>query len=119
MTESKSGKLRRKFRILVAPLDWGLGHATRCIAIIKALLLQDCEVWIAGESMQEALLHSEFPSLPFLRIAGYRIRYSRSAKGFFWSILFQIPRIVFAIGKEHRWLKKAIKEHGFDVVISD
>ena len=23
--------------ILVAPLNWGLGHATRCIPIIKAL----------------------------------------------------------------------------------
>ena len=48
MTEGKDEKLRRKFRILVAPLDWGLGHATRCIPIIKELLGNDCDVWLAG-----------------------------------------------------------------------
>ena len=26
-----------KKNILIAPLNWGLGHATRCIPIIKAL----------------------------------------------------------------------------------
>ena len=55
MTEGKDEKLRRKFRILVAPLDWGLGHATRCIPIIKELLGNDCDVWLAGEGPQEAL----------------------------------------------------------------
>ena len=55
MTEGKDGKLRRKSRILVAPLDWGLGHATRCIPIIKELLGNDCDVWLAGEGPQEDL----------------------------------------------------------------
>ena len=31
-------------KILVAPLDWGLGHATRCIPIINELVRQDCTV---------------------------------------------------------------------------
>ena len=65
MTEGKDGKLLRKFRILVAPLDWGLGHATRCIPIIKELVGNDCDVWLAGEGPQEALLRSEFSHLPF------------------------------------------------------
>jgi uncharacterized protein (TIGR00661 family) len=119
MTEGKDGKLRRKFRILVVPLDWGLGHATRCIPIIKALLAQDCDVWLAGEGMQEALLRSEFPSLPYLSVSGYRVQYSRSAGRLFWSIFLQIPKIIVAISKEHKWLRKAIKEHDFDAVISD
>ena len=50
MTEGKIGKLRRKFRVLVAPLDWGLGHATRCVPIVRELLENDCEVWLAGET---------------------------------------------------------------------
>jgi hypothetical protein len=25
-------------KVLIAPLDWGLGHATRCIPVITALL---------------------------------------------------------------------------------
>jgi len=119
MTEGKIGKLRRKFRVLVAPLDWGLGHATRCVPIVRELLENDCEVWLAGEGMQENLLRSEFPSLPFLPLNGYRVQYARSSVGFFPSVLFQIPKILIAIGQEHKWLRGAIKEHEFDAVISD
>ena len=74
MTEGKNEKLRSKIRILVAPLDWGLGHATRCVPIIKELLENDCDVWLAGEGPQEILLRSEFPHLSFLSLAGLTCR---------------------------------------------
>ena len=112
-------EMLRKYRILVAPLDWGLGHATRCIPVIKELLANDCEVWLAGEGMQEALLRTEFPELPFLSLEGYRIRYPRSSSGFFLKIFLQIPTIISAITKEHRWLKKMVRSHEMDAVISD
>jgi UDP-N-acetylglucosamine transferase subunit ALG13 len=119
MTEDKDEKLRRKFRILVAPLDWGLGHATRCIPIIKELLGNDCDVWLAGEGPQEALLRSEFPRLPFLSLAGYNIEYSRTPRGLLLKLLLQTPRVISSIRAEHRWLNKTIKVHRFDAVISD
>ena len=34
---------QQKKRILVAPLNWGLGHATRCIPIINALIAEGFE----------------------------------------------------------------------------
>ncbi|HRF24821.1 MAG TPA: hypothetical protein PLR98_11680, partial [Chitinophagaceae bacterium] len=77
MSEKKSGKLR----ILVAPLDWGLGHATRCIPVIHTLLAQDCDVWLAGEGAQKTLLQQEFPQLPFLDLEGYRVKYAKTALG--------------------------------------
>ena len=64
-------------KLLLAPLDWGLGHATRCVPIIRDLLNSDCEVWLAGEGAQEKLLREEFPLLPFLPLKGYRIKYSK------------------------------------------
>ncbi len=109
----------RKYRILVAPLDWGLGHATRCIPVIKELLAKDCEVWIAAEGVQETLLKNEFPYLPFLELSGYRIQYSSWSHGFLFRILMQIPKISAAINREHKWLKKMITMHKFDAVISD
>jgi uncharacterized protein (TIGR00661 family) len=112
-------EMLRKYRILVVPLDWGLGHATRCIPIIKELLANDCEVLLAGEGMQEALLRAEFPDLPFLPLDGYRIRYPRSSWGFFLKISLQIPKIISAIRKEHSWLKKMVRSHEIDAVISD
>ena len=111
--------MMRKYRILVAPLDWGLGHATRCIPVIKELLANDCEVWIAGEGVQEALLKTEFPDLPFLQLGGYRIKYSKRSAGFLFKMLAQIPRIIYTIRREHKWLKKMIRSHQFDAVISD
>jgi hypothetical protein len=67
------GKITGKPRILVVPLDWGLGHATRCIPLIRELLYQGAEPWLAGEGAQEELLKAEFPQLPFLHLPGYRI----------------------------------------------
>ncbi len=108
-----------KPRILVAPLDWGLGHATRCIPIIRQLLTQNCEVWLAGEGAQEELLKTEFPGLPFLFLPGYRIRYAKTARGLIWKMLQQGLKMQRAIKAEHRWLKKMETAYGFDAVISD
>ncbi|HEY6504423.1 MAG TPA: glycosyltransferase [Chitinophagaceae bacterium] len=109
----------RKIRILVAPLDWGLGHATRCIPVIYGLLKQECEVWIAAEDPQKALLEQEFPELNFLPLPGYRIRYGRSAVGMLWSMFSQAGKIRHAIRQENIWLKRMVDEHRFDAVISD
>lgn len=109
----------RKLRILVAPLDWGLGHATRCIPIIKELLKQECEVWLAGEGHQQQLLQQEFPELSFLGLSGYKIKYSGSAMGMVAGIIRQTKNILSAIKKENTWLKEQVKEYEFDAVISD
>ena len=106
-------------KLLVAPLDWGLGHATRCIPLIKGLLAQECTVWLAGEGAQEILLRKEFPSLPFLYLPGYRVRYARTGRGLLWRMLMQGPGIRQTIEYENNWLKKKAEEHGFDAIISD
>ena len=104
-------------KLLVAPLDWGLGHATRCVPVIRDLLNNDCEVWLAGEKAQEKLLREEFPSLPFLPLKGYRIKYGKS--GLTGKILLQVPSILRSIKEENKWLKQQVSNHGFDAVISD
>ena len=109
----------RKPRILVAPLDWGLGHATRCIPVIYELLRLDCDVWLAGEGIQEALLKEEFPGLSFLPLPGYHVHYGRSAAGMLWNLVRQSGKILRAIKDENNWLKKMVGEYGFDAVISD
>ena len=46
--------------ILVAPLNWGLGHATRCIPIIKELENQGFNPIIASDGVALALLKKNF-----------------------------------------------------------
>ena len=119
MNQPFSEKNGGKPRILVAPLDWGLGHATRCIPIVRELLAQDCDVWLAGEGAQEQLLKTEFPDLPFLELPGYRIHYAKTAKGLIWKMIQQGPKLRRAILYEHQWLKKMVAQHHIDAVISD
>jgi uncharacterized protein (TIGR00661 family) len=119
MIDGPQVKNRRKLRILVAPLDWGLGHATRCIPVIYELLKHDVEVWLAGEKGQEILLKTEFPELPFLSLEGYRIRYGASRAGLLRAIFFQLPRIFKMIRRENKWLKEIVNTYQFDAVISD
>ncbi len=115
----KINNIPTRLRILVAPLEWGLGHATRCIPIINQLLNQNCEVLIAAEGGTFYLLKHEFPGLTFLSLTGYRVKYSRKKYFLPWKIVTQLPKIIFAIYKEHQWLRKIVRENKIDAVISD
>ena len=109
--------MKEKKRILICPLDWGLGHATRCIQIIDELLLQNHTVIIAASGPPLALLKQEFPNLDFVEFEGYSIRYGKHFLTL--RLLLQIPKIVFGIISEHLQLKKICKRLQIDVVISD
>ncbi len=106
-------------KILIVPLDWGLGHATRDIPIIHELLNAGCEVLIAAEGKHAALLAQEFPQLTLLPLRGYRIQYAQKGKFFGIKIIQQIPKIISAIRHEQRWLRELVKTHQIDAVISD
>ena len=114
--------IKGKFNIqtvLVAPLDWGLGHATRCIPIVKALLLKDCKVFIACNALQKKIFEQEFTKNEFLPLEGYNITYARHPKLLALSILKQLPSIASSIKQENSWLQKIIDTHQIDLVISD
>lgn len=66
-----------KKKILVAPLNWGLGHATRCIPIINALIQQNFIPIIASDGIALELLRKEFPSLEHVELPSYNINYSK------------------------------------------
>ena len=106
-------------RILIAPLDWGLGHATRCVPIIKHLLLQNCTVFIGAEGSSAKLLKSEFPNITILPLKGYEVKYSKNRFSFLWKIITQLPRILNIIHFEKKWVDDAIKTHDINGVISD
>ncbi len=106
-------------RVLVAPLDWGLGHATRCIPIIYALQEQNFEVIIAADGAVKNLLKTEFPDVVFTHLKGYKIRYSSKAGLLPLRLLVQFPRLLSRVFFEHLWLKKIIKEYQINLVISD
>ena len=66
--------------ILIAPLDWGLGHATRCVPLIEQLLLRGHQVFTCGNKDSEVIFKEHFPSLQHITISGYNVRYSKGNK---------------------------------------
>lgn len=75
-------------QVLVSPLDWGLGHATRCIPIIKTLTAHGLTVILASGGPQMTLLKDEFPGLEMVEIPGYGIRYSSKKGGWSGALYF-------------------------------
>jgi len=105
-------------RVLIAPLDWGLGHATRCIPLINELIKRNCEVLVAGDGDSLLLLKQEFPQLTFLSLPGYRPTYS-TTQGMAWSMARQLTKFRRTIREEHACIDRYVKAYGLDFVISD
>ena len=105
-------------RVLVAPLDWGLGHATRCIPVIREFLDRGCEVQIASSGMALTLLRGEFPALKFHELASYGATYSARIP-FLLKIFFQLPKFLWAIRKEQVATERIRGAEKIDLIISD
>ncbi len=109
--------MKKVKNVLVCPLDWGLGHATRCIPVINELLNQNANVLIAGDGDGLELLKKEFPQLTFLFLKGYRAKYQSGNMAL--AMLKQLPRFLATIVREYFQIKKIIRQHNIDIVISD
>ncbi len=103
---------------MIAPLDWGLGHATRCIPIIREFLTRDCNVLIATSGGALQLLKLEFPELVFFEIASYRAEYATNNR-LLIKLFFQSFKFISAIRAEHAQLRQIIKDNNTNLIVSD
>ena len=106
-------------RILVAPLNWGLGHATRCIPIIESLLEQDFEPVLASDGQALELLKKEFPQLHSLELPSYNIRYTKKGNLLALGLLVQSQKIQRVAAREQKLANELVDELKLDGIISD
>lgn len=106
-------------RILIAPLDWGMGHTTRCVPIIQYLKKQGHQIILAGNKQQINWFKKSIDFVEYVDLEGYNIRYAASRFWFIPRLMLQIPNIFKTIKKEHLWLQQIIDEKQIDLVISD
>lgn len=106
-------------KVLVSPLDWGIGHATRMVPVIRELMRQGADVHLAAGGLSFAFLQGEFPELTFHDLPGYPITYPASANGMAVKMLRQMPAFMKSVKREHALLDKLIAEKDIDGVISD
>jgi len=104
--------------IIVAPLDWGLGHATRCIPIIRELLKTNkCIIATSGRAYE--LLKQEFPELDIEEIPAYNIAYGKSKLSTFMKLVLQIPKSLIVKNKESKLANTLVQKYQADIIISD
>lgn len=107
-----------KKNILICPLDWGLGHATRCVPIIKALSEQGHKAIIAADLEPLAFLQKEFPEAEFIKFPGFKPTYSKGNSQVF-KMLSSSPGAIRDFRRDHQTVESIVKNYGIDAIISD
>lgn len=108
-----------KKTIMVAPLHWGLGHATRCIPIIRELLAHNFSVLLASDGAALMLLQKEFPELEAIKLPSYNIKYPKNGIFFKWKMFVQFPKIQKTIASEREIVEQLVSENKIQGIISD
>lgn len=105
-------------RILIVPLNWGLGHATRCIPVIRQCLKKGAEVVLGGTGESLQLLHQHFPELTTVELAPLRLRYSKGQSQV-WAMLCALPQILRFARRNRKRVGSLAREMDIDLIISD
>ncbi len=93
--------------VLFAVLNWGIGHASRSVPLIRALQNKGIPVILASDGVAADLLRIEFPGQIIHELPTYTIRYSR--QNMYWNVLRSLWIILSAIWAEQRWIRAIIR----------
>lgn len=103
---------------LICPLDWGIGHATRCVPVISKLIEMGFEIVVAAYGRPLEFIRKEYPGMQVIEFPGVRIQYPRSDR-FMLKMAGMMPALLYGIRKEHRFLKQTAEKCGATLIISD
>jgi hypothetical protein len=110
--------LNKGYNILICPMEWGLGHAARMIPIAGKLLEMNNNIFIGSGEGHFSLFRNELTGLSYIKFTGFKPGYSRFLPQYIF-LLLKTPLLLYHIIAEHFRLKKIIREHDIDIVISD
>ena len=105
-------------KILIAPLNWGLGHAARCVPLIRNYLSKGNEVVLGGDGDSLLLLRRTFPDLRVVDLPSLELRYDDDPqqRSFYWRAIPLLIRFTLA---DRYYLRQVLAREKFDMVISD
>ena len=103
-------------KILIAPLNWGLGHATRCLPIIDELSVRN-ELIIGSDGLALEWIQHQRPALSYVTLPSYTFRYDSSRM---WLNALRFgPNVISAIRQETEIIKEIVDQKNIDLIISD
>lgn len=103
---------------LICPLDWGIGHATRCVPVISKLSELGYDVVVAASSRPLEFIRKEYPDISVIDFPGVNISYPENNEMAIKMFMF-LPKLIYGIWREHRALKKIALQSGATLIISD
>lgn len=99
-------------------MDWGLGHATRCMPLIDSLIMQQHDIMLAGSGTSLQFLRDAYPTLEVVELPAYDIYYPEGTNASF-QVLLQTPKVLRAIKKERSVIAEKYAVYKWDYIISD
>ena len=106
--------MQHKKTILVAALNWGLGHASRCVPLINSLLKNGYNVLIGSDGAALQLLRKEFPELPFVELSSYDVEYPKNGLFFKLKLMRSLPVMKRAISSEQKQIEQLVNDGRID-----
>ena len=104
--------------ILICPLNWGLGHASRDIPIIRRLICEGFRIIVAADYPIIKLIKSEFPDIETEYFPGLQITYS-SKNSQVTHLLKQLPSAFKWVSREKKHTALLVKKYNPVCIISD
>ncbi|MCF8238083.1 MAG: hypothetical protein K9I85_08000 [Saprospiraceae bacterium] len=103
--------------VLFAVLNWGMGHASRSVPLIRAFQEKGISVILAADGAAADLLQAEFPDQTIHELPSYNVRYQ--TRNIYWNVLRSLVTILISIWAEHQWLRAFVRKQPLRAIISD
>lgn len=110
--------MKKPKTFLFTILNWGLGHATRCIPIIKHLIKKQQKIIIASDGLSLKFLKDAYPNLAYEVLPSYNIYYPKFGSMTF-AMIMQLPHLLKTIKKSSTFTAELVQKHKVDCIISD
>jgi hypothetical protein len=105
--------------ILISPLNWGMGHVSRCIPLIKKLAKQNNQIFIACSDSQRIVFESYFEKdIVYINHEGYPFRFNGRGN-FILDSIFNLKKLKKRHESELYQVSKLVDEYGIEIIISD
>ncbi|KPV40264.1 hypothetical protein AN478_09160 [Thiohalorhabdus denitrificans] len=107
-------------KVLFAVHDWGLGHATRSLPLIRGLLDTGSRVTVLSTGRALRLLRGELGDrCAFIELRDLPKASNRSVAGFYLQMSLSLPLFLATFRRERRFTRNLCRREGFTRIVSD
>jgi UDP:flavonoid glycosyltransferase YjiC (YdhE family) len=108
----------KKQRVLLSPLNWGMGHVSRCIGLIDILLRNDNTIFIACSADQQFIFQQYYTDVTFIDHDGYPFEFGGKGK-FSLDLLKNVSALKKRQNEERTQVDNYVDFFEIDCIISD